>query len=132
MQPSVLFRHAFILLRSFVLISAAAGFPAWAARAQDTSDPNRTTYDAAYFSAFSVFTAEDMLNRVPGIQDLLTDAKAAVTAQTSNTPIRRGFGTSGDQILINGRRSNESSILRMIRTDQGLRTYQSQSRRPEQ
>ena len=79
----------------------------------------RVVYNEAYFSGFNALTAEDLLNRVPGIQDLLQDAQ-------SQTSARRGFGSTGDQFLIDGRRlsgkSNTiASALRRIQASQVLR-----------
>lgn len=126
MFSSRILRHPHIALRTLLALSVAFALTSTPARAQEASEANRTVYDAAYFAPFSVFTAEDMLNRVPGIQELLTDAEAAVTAQTSNAAARRGFGSSGDQILINGRRlsgkaNNIFSALQRIQANQVLR-----------
>jgi outer membrane receptor for ferrienterochelin and colicins len=80
----------------------------------------RVIYDEAYFSEFNALTVEDLLNRVPGIQEILRDAQSQTSAA------RRGFGSTGDQILIDGRRlagkSNTiASALRRIQASQVLR-----------
>ncbi|MEL0209218.1 MAG: TonB-dependent receptor plug domain-containing protein, partial [Novosphingobium sp.] len=89
-----------------------------AARAQTQSgaaEPNETSgkveYDPSYFMAYEVQNADDMLRRIPGVAPIIAGIGSAV--QT------RGFGSGGDQILINGRRvpgkSNEiSKILARI------------------
>jgi len=85
------------------------------------NDGARVVYDEAYFSEFNALTAEDLLNRVPGIQDILRDAQS----QTS-TSAQRGFGSTGDQILIDGRRlsgksNTVASALQRIQASQVLR-----------
>lgn len=57
-------------------------------------------YERAYFERYNVTTAVDMLHRVPGISDLVD----AVVNPGPNQPEVRGFGSSGDQILINNKR----------------------------
>ena len=65
-------------------------------------DGARTIYGEAYFSPFNSITVEDVLRRIPGIQDVLSDAENAST--------QRGFGSSGAQILFNGRRLSGKSM----------------------
>ena len=84
------------------------------------NEDSRVVYDQAYFSGFNALTAEDLLNRIPGIQDLLQDAQSQ---SSSAATARRGFGSTGDQILIDGRRlsgkSNTiASALRRIQASQ--------------
>ena len=64
----------------------------------------RIVYDEVY--GFNDLTAEDLLNRLPGIQDLRRDAQSQTSAAAS---ARRGFGSTGDQILIDGRRQSGKS-----------------------
>ena len=63
---------------------------------------SRTTYDQDYFAPFNPVTVEDILKRIPGLQDVLADAQVATT--------QRGFGSSGAQILFNGRRLSSKSM----------------------
>lgn len=63
-----------------------------------TDSGNRVVYTAPYFSGYNVITARDMLERIPGIQELL-DA-----GFEGGFGGQRGFGSSGDQVLINGKR----------------------------
>ena len=84
------------------------------------TEDSRIVYDESYFSGFNALTAEDLLNRVPGIQDILQDAQSQ---SSSAATARRGFGSTGDQILIDGRRlsgkSNTiASALRRIQASQ--------------
>ena len=76
---------------------------------------NRVIYTADYFSQFNVVTASDQLDRVPGLQDILN----------SGGEDQRGFGSDGDQVLINGNRvsgkSNDvGSVLDRIQARQVL------------
>lgn len=73
--------------------------------------PTTAIYAAADFDRYDVLTATDILRRIPGASAVLNMAEA--------TEAERGFGSSGDQILINGRRiagkSNEiMSVLGRI------------------
>lgn len=61
-----------------------------------------TSYGEAYFAPFNAVTVKDVLRRIPGIQDVVADAQNAST--------ERGFGSSGAQILFNGRRLSGNSI----------------------
>ena len=63
-----------------------------------TDSGNRVVYTAAYFTQYNVVTARDMLERIPGIQDLLEGGDG------EDFGGQRGFGNSGDQVLINGKR----------------------------
>jgi len=56
---------------------------------------NLVVYDQAFFARYSVQNAEDMLRRIPGV--------SAVLDADSNQQ-ERGFGSTGAQVLINGRR----------------------------
>ncbi|MGC4028848.1 MAG: TonB-dependent receptor [Steroidobacteraceae bacterium] len=58
------------------------------------SPTDRVVYGPDFFSRYSVNNAEDMLRLVPGVQTILN-----ATQET-----RRGFGSGGAQILLNGRR----------------------------
>jgi outer membrane receptor for ferrienterochelin and colicins len=83
----------------------------------------RVIYNEAYFSEFNALTVEDLLNRVPGIQDILRDAQSQTSASAT---ARRGFGSTGDQILIDGRRlsgksNTVASALQRIQASQVLR-----------
>jgi outer membrane receptor protein involved in Fe transport len=77
------------------------------------TDSSTIVYDQEFFAQYNVTTAEDILRRIPGVAAMLDDAGGGGNND------RRGFGSGGDQILINGRRlagkSNEiSSALRRI------------------
>ncbi|MBM3515295.1 MAG: hypothetical protein FJX59_16505, partial [Alphaproteobacteria bacterium] len=74
-----------------------------------TQSGNVTTYDSAYFRPFNPITAEDMLNRIPGIQDLFEEGGIG-PGRSADKDDKRGFGSEGDQILFNGRRLSSKSV----------------------
>lgn len=61
---------------------------------QVTDGGTRIIYGPAYFAQFSVVTANDLVQRIPGTQSALR------ATQTT----KRGFGSTGDQVLVNGKR----------------------------
>ena len=74
---------------------AAAIFISADVRAQTGTDAPQV-FDRSYFERYDVVTAEDMVRRVPGTAALL-DALAVAQEE-------RGFGSGGDQVLLNGKR----------------------------
>jgi len=80
------------------------------------AEEGRIIYGREYFAQFSVISADDLLRRIPGVQDLLDFDEGG----------ERGFGSTGAQILINGQRlsgkSNDvQSALERIQARQVLR-----------
>lgn len=63
-----------------------------------TDSGNRIVYTAPYFAGYNVVTARDMLERIPGIEGLLDGGFE------DGFGSQRGFGNSGDQVLLNGKR----------------------------
>ena len=59
-------------------------------------DATTVIYDRGYFQRYDVTTAEDMLRRIPGVMVILEN--------TEDNQQDRGLGSSGEQILINGKR----------------------------
>ena len=57
------------------------------------------TYEASFFDVYTVVSAADMLRWVPGGAALLPDNRRGGFRQE-----KRGFGSGGDQVLINGKR----------------------------
>lgn len=64
------------------------------------------TYDKEYFIKFEPVTLLDMLSRIPGVQEILDKSRREREAQQSfgASGGTRGFGSGGDQILIDGKR----------------------------
>jgi len=79
------------------------------------ADGSTIVYEESFFAEYNLRTADEMLQRIPGGARMLDSADSGGGQQ-------RGFGSEGDQILINGRRlagkSNEiSAALRRIRIE---------------
>lgn len=84
----------------------------------DDADSSTIVYGEEFFSQYNVTTVEDILRRIPGVSAIL-DGSGGGGGGGQGGNDRRGFGSDGDQVLINGRRlagkSNEiSSALRRI------------------
>jgi hypothetical protein len=69
----------------------------------ELEDGALTQYLPEYFAQYSAINARDMLRWVPGIGDLARDT------QGMQTDDKRGFGSGGDQVLINGKRMSGKS-----------------------
>lgn len=71
-------------------------------------------YEQDFFAGYNVQNAQDMLRLIPGVSSILSSL--------GSEPQERGFGSGGDQILVNGRRfpgkSNDiSRALARLRAD---------------
>lgn len=111
------FTACLILPAPFVIAQEATTADASGIRVTDGG--NRMIYEPTYFERFNVITASDQLERIPGIEGLLRGGNAGGGDQ-------RGFGNTGDQVLINGRRvsgkSNDvDSVLDRIQARQVIR-----------
>jgi len=67
-------------------------------------DGATVTYESEYFDTYTVVSAADMLRWVPGGAALLPDNRRRGGQQE-----KRGFGSGGDQVLINGKRMSGKS-----------------------
>ena len=91
-----------VMLSALMLGNAYAG--------QDTTDDAAiVTYDQAYFEKFAPVTLLDMMQRIPGVQEIIDKNReqrqqAARGGGGAENQGGRGFGSGGDQILINGKR----------------------------
>ncbi len=77
------------------LISTSMLTPASAAE-EALTDASVVTYEPSYFEKFAPVTLLDMLQRIPGVPEILNKNRRGRN--------QRGFGSGGDQILIDGRR----------------------------
>ncbi len=89
---------------SLLLLCSCISNPVFAAGGQ-ADDPVGeyspiTIYDYDYFSEFGPVTLLDMLERIPDAQQILAKSDGG----NRNGGNKRGFGSSGDQILIGGKR----------------------------
>lgn len=69
-----------------------------------SADGSTVTYEAAYFAKYQAVTAADLLRWVPGGAELIPDS-----GRRNDDQQKRGFGSSGDQVLINGKRLSGKS-----------------------
>ncbi|MCH8301242.1 MAG: TonB-dependent receptor [Proteobacteria bacterium] len=69
-----------------------------------SADGAVVTYEASFFEVYTIVSAADMLRWVPGGAALLPDNR-----RRGRGPDKRGFGSGGDQILINGKRISGKS-----------------------
>lgn len=116
--------HPRNLLVSALALSAAIHSATLSAQdAPVTDDDSTVTYPASYFAEFEPFSANDMLDRIPGITVARQGGGGGGGPGSSGGSNRRGLGLGGEQILINGRRitgkGNEAnSQLSRIPADQ--------------
>ena len=101
------------VVRIAVTALCLAVLPAMASAQPETgvtaaADGTRTSYGPEFFEGFDAVSAEDILRRIPGIQHLLKDS-STLTPAGGQDEERRGFGSSGDQILIDGQRLSGKS-----------------------
>ena len=94
------------IVRSIVLTSCISLVTLHAFGAEDgADDATVVTYDKAYFEAFTPVTLLDMLQSVPGVPDILNKNRQQTRrAQFGGGGGQRGFGSGGDQILMDGKR----------------------------
>ena len=93
---------------------------------QDTEDDQAiVAYGKDYFLKYAPVTLLDMLQRVPGVQAILDSNRQGSNNSSTNRggQQERGFGSGGDQILINNRRlsgkaNNISDTLQRISATQ--------------
>lgn len=102
------------LIAACSIVLAGQGFPGQTFADQTTAigatgiparaDENITIYDRIYFADFNAITAEDLLKRIPGIQDLLPQLATGPGTGATATVEQRGFGANEEIFLFNGRR----------------------------
>ena len=82
------------------LLSNGLVTPSYAAE-EAVSNASVVSYTPDYFVQYSPVTLLDMLERVPGASEILNKNRRGGGGGGGN---QRGFGNSGDQILIDGKR----------------------------
>lgn len=70
-----------------------------------SEDGAKVTYEASYFESYQAVTAADLIRWVPGGAALLPERRGP----GRNNEDKRGFGSGGDQVLINGKRLSGKS-----------------------
>ncbi|MEZ5759153.1 MAG: TonB-dependent receptor [Emcibacteraceae bacterium] len=94
------------LVATLLLTTAMASWVSTAFSAEEAAtDSSVVIYDKAYFETFSPVTLLDMLQAVPGVPEILSqNEQQARQAQRTGGGGQRGFGSGGDQILMDGKR----------------------------
>lgn len=95
---------------------------AYAQKVETDGDASIVTYEKEYFANYNAVTLLDMLNIIPGAKEIL-DKNRNQRRGGGRGQGERGFGTSGDQILINGKRlagktNSIDDTLGRVSTDQ--------------
>lgn len=70
-----------------------------------SADGTTVVYESAYFEPYTIVSAADMLRWVPGGAAFLPENNR----RSRNEQDKRGFGSGGDQVLINGKRISGKS-----------------------
>ena len=92
------------ILMASVFSAGIATLPANAQKTTATADGSIVTYDQEYFVTYAPVTLLDMLERVPGVPEILNKNRQQRRGGGANSQGERGFGSGGDQILIDGKR----------------------------
>ena len=71
-------------------------------------EDSKIIYNQAYFKQYNITNAADAINRIPGIESL-SSGNNSENYEPGNNNKRRGFGSSGTKILINGERQSSKS-----------------------
>ncbi|HPF46515.1 MAG: TonB-dependent receptor plug domain-containing protein [Alphaproteobacteria bacterium] len=111
------------LVKAALLCSIAA-MPNLVNAQSETENDSVVTYEKDYFTKYDPVTLLDMLQRVPGVQAILdSNSRNNGGGTARGGQQERGFGSGGDQILINnkrlaGKENNINSALQRISATQ--------------
>ena len=103
-----------------LLVFIAAITPQNSYAQQNVGDESTVMYPATYFAEWAPVTAQDMLNRIPGMQRSSSSSRGGSFRNASRGGRGLGSGSSGTQILINGKRTagkNNNSQTQLTRID---------------
>ncbi len=99
-------RHALLTGTAIITLSAASSYAAQTTTT--TGDASIVTYEQDYFVQYAPVTLLDMLQRVPGAQEILNKNRQQRGGRGGGRGAQnqgeRGFGSGGDQILMDGKR----------------------------
>mgnify|MGYP006221935833 FL=1 len=73
-----------------------------------SQESNKIVYDQIYFQKFNITNAADAIKRIPGVESL-SSGNSSQNYEPGSDNKKRGFGSSGTQILINGERQSSKS-----------------------
>lgn len=89
-----------IRILPFVIMTSVLGGVEFsnAQTVENNGEASIVTYEKEFFDRYNSVTLLDMLRIIPGVQEILANSGG------DNNQNERGFGSGGDQILLNGRR----------------------------
>ena len=73
-----------------------------------SQENNKIIYDQVYFRQYNITNVADAIKRIPGVENLSSGNNSENYEPGGNNK-RRGFGSSGTRILINGERQSSKS-----------------------
>jgi len=76
----------------------------FAQKVENTGNASIVTYEKDYFAQYNSVTLLDMLQIIPGVNEILDKNRNQYNYEEGGEQSDRGFGSSGDQILIDGKR----------------------------
>ena len=72
----------------------------------NANEDNKIIYEKNYFKQFNITNVNDALKRIPGVENIGSRNSQSYEPGSNR---KRGFGSSGTQILINGERQSSKS-----------------------
>ena len=101
------------MLKKLLLFSLALMLTVNASSYLNANEDNKIVYEKDYFEQFNITNANDALRRIPGVENI--GSRNAESYEPGGNQ-KRGFGSSGTQILINGERqsSKSNSIIKTL------------------
>ena len=101
------------MLKKLLLFSLALMLTLNASSYLNANEDNKIVYEKDYFEQFNITNANDALKRIPGVESIGSRNSENYEPGGSR---KRGFGSSGTQILINGERqsSKSNSIIKTL------------------
>ena len=101
------------MLKKSLLFSLALMLTLSASSYLKANEDNKIVYEKDYFEQFNITNANDALKRIPGVESIGSRNSENYEPGGSR---KRGFGSSGTQILINGERqsSKSNSIIKTL------------------
>ena len=101
------------MLKKLLLFSLALMLTVNASSYLNANEDNKIVYEKDYFEQFNITNANDALKRIPGVESIGSRNSENYEPGGSR---KRGFGSSGTQILINGERqsSKSNSIIKTL------------------
>ena len=101
------------MLNRSLLFSLALLLTVDAGNYLNANEDNKIIYEKDYFNQFNITNVNDALKRIPGVENI---GSRNTESYEPGGNQKRGFGSSGTQILINGERqsSKSNSIIKTL------------------